>query len=104
MTIWVLRLWSLVLLIPLAGYALLGWFSRYASDDYCTASITVTSGFFAAQEYWYRAWSGRYTFTAIVSAFDVLGSGVVRILPAGSLVAQLTAWRRPLACSSGVTT
>jgi len=77
------------MLVPLSAYALLSWFSRYASDDYCTASITVTQGFFDAQVYWYRAWSGRYTFTAMVSVLELFGSWVTQVMPAIGMVVWL---------------
>ena len=45
------------LALPLAVFAATGWFTRYASDDYCTAGIVLERGFFGAQEYWYTSWS-----------------------------------------------
>jgi hypothetical protein len=98
------RFWAAALLVPLTAYGLLGWFSRYASDDYCTAGITATQGFLNAQAYWYVVWSGRYTFTAVVSALEVLGSWVVPVLPAVTLVVWLgvTMWAfLPVACLAG---
>jgi hypothetical protein len=108
----VLRFWAAGLLVPVVAYALLGWFSRYASDDYCTAGITLTRGFLDAQVYWYLNWSGRFTFTAVVSALELLGSQVVQVLPALAIalwlavttwallpVARQRGWRSPrLAC------
>ena len=92
------------MVVPLTAYGLLSWFSRYASDDYCTASITVTQGFFDAQVYWYRAWSGRYTFTALVSLLELFGSRVTQVMPAlGMLVwIGVTTWAcLPVACLAG---
>jgi hypothetical protein len=79
---WIQRLWAVALLVPLGAHAYVGWFSRYASDDYCTAAVTLEQGFLAAQSYWYNAWSGRYTFTALVTALELLGDWTARVLPA----------------------
>jgi hypothetical protein len=73
--------WLVVSLAALASYAYAGWFSRYASDDFCTAGVVRQEGFLAAQAYWYAAWSGRFTFTALVSALELLGVAVVQVLP-----------------------
>jgi hypothetical protein len=63
-------------------YAYLGTFTRYMADDYCTAAALKTRGFWNAQTYWWQNWSGRYSFTFLVSLVELLGLGIVRILPA----------------------
>src|SRR5579884_3359032 len=77
------------LLVPLGVNAFIGWFSRYQSDDFCTASIAATRSFFDAQAYWYTAWSGRFTFTALVTGAEDIGSWTPRVLPAVLLLAWI---------------
>lgn len=97
-----LGLCLLGLMLPLAGYAAVGWFSRYASDDYCTAGLVVERGFLGAQAYWYTAWSGRFSFFALVSALELGGVGMAQVLPALTLIgaAAAIAWALvpPLEC------
>ena len=94
LTTGVLGLCAVVLAVPIAAYAITGWFTRYASDDYCTASIVLQQGFLGAQQYWYSTWSGRFSFFALVSAIELGGRGVVQVLPALMLVAAVAvgAW------------
>jgi hypothetical protein len=86
-TRWVFAILGVVLLLPLGVQALVSWFSRYGGDDFCTASITLTQGFFGAQAYWFTQWSGRFTFTALVTAVEELGDWTPRVIPALTLVA-----------------
>jgi hypothetical protein len=74
------------LLVPLAGYMLLGVFNRYVADDYGIASAVRLRGFWAEQFVEYRTWTGRFTFTALWSAAAMLPEGFVRVLP-GILIA-----------------
>jgi hypothetical protein len=87
----VLGTWLVALAACLGAIGYVGWFTRYASDDYCTAGILLERGYLGAQAYWYSEWSGRFSFTALVSAFELLGVGVVRILPALALLAGVLA-------------
>lgn len=93
------------LAVPLITYGYLGSFTRYMADDYCTAAVVQTQGFWPAQKHWYTLWSGRYAFTFVVSAVELLGPGVTAVLPALGVIAWLMTitWtlgqmkRRPLA-------
>ena len=69
------------MLCALGVYAYLGTFTRYMADDYATASILVTKGFWGAQHYWWTHWSGRFSFTFIVSFVELFGLRFVPILP-----------------------
>lgn len=82
------------LAIPLTAYAVMGGFSRYAADDYCTAGVLRTDGLLPAQSYWYVAWSGRFTFTFLVSTVEMLGARAVPLLPTAMLLIWLAvlAW------------
>jgi hypothetical protein len=78
----------------LLAHAYIGSFSRFVSDDYCTAAAVHNRGFWDAQEYWYTTWSGRFSFTLAMSTVHLLGSQLVPFLPAltiGVWVAAL-AW------------
>ena len=67
-------------LLPLALYAGIGLSTRYTADDYQTAGALRTWGFWGAQVYWYRAWSGRFTFTALISLVEGMGVGALPYL------------------------
>jgi Family of unknown function (DUF6056) len=68
--------WALVV------YCYGGRFSRYVADDYCTASELRRTGLIASQAFWYRTWSGRFSFTAIVTTLEVAGPKLVPYLAA----------------------
>jgi hypothetical protein len=63
----------------------LGVFSRYMSDDFCTARTLRHLGFLDAQAFWYMYWTGRATFTAVISATELVGNEIVPWLPAVAL-------------------
>jgi hypothetical protein len=69
------------MLFALALYAYLGTFTRYMADDYCSAAALKTQGFWGAQAYWWLNWSGRYSFSFLVSLVESLGIKVVPLLP-----------------------
>jgi hypothetical protein len=72
------------LLWALALYCYGGLFSRYIADDYCTAAALKRTGFIASQRFWYETWSGRFSFTAIVSVLEFAGPKLVPYLPAAT--------------------
>jgi hypothetical protein len=76
---WVL-LFSIIASLLL--YAYFGIFTRYMADDYCTAAALKTRGFLGAQTYWWQHWSGRYSFTFLVSLVELFGLRIIPILPA----------------------
>lgn len=69
----------------LAAHALEGFHMRYMADDYCTAGAVRTLGFVGAQKHFYFGWSGRFSFTAVVSLFALAGPWVVPFLPAAAV-------------------
>jgi hypothetical protein len=75
-------------LSPLAAWAYLGSFTRYLADDYDTSFVLLQKGFWPMQAFWYHAWSGRYSFTFLVSLVESAGVGIVPWLP----VMALSAW------------
>jgi len=76
----------ILLALPLVLYAWIGFYSRYVADDFWTAGYLRVLGFWEAQRYWYLSWSGRYSFTFLVSLVELLGVGATRWLPVSSLV------------------
>jgi Family of unknown function (DUF6056) len=84
-----LKLITLVALCtPMLALAVVGAFSRYAADDYCTAGQVATVGIAEAQRQLYLGWSGRFAATLLISLAEVGGPGAV---PALSVIA-LAAW------------
>jgi hypothetical protein len=79
----------LAMLSSLALYAYLGTFTRYMADDYCSAAALKTEGFWGAQAYWWQNWSGRYSFSFVVSLVELLGLKIVPILPGGAIALWL---------------
>ena len=67
--------------ITLATYAWRGVYARYIADDYCTAAILASRGFWSSQGYWYRAWSGRFAFTFAIGIAEQFGPRAAMILP-----------------------
>lgn len=79
------------LLLPLLAYAGVGAFSRYTADDYCWAAILRMEGFVQAQAHWYTVYSPRYAFTFLVNLVELVGPGIVPLLPAAAIVGWLAA-------------
>ncbi len=69
--IWIVAL--IALLAPLAFVAYLGVHSRYLADDFCTAGWLNELGFWSSQSYWYKNWSGRFSFIFLMSATQLVG-------------------------------
>jgi len=70
-----------VLFVPLLAHALLGSYTRYIADDWCTAASVLSQGLARAQYTWYMNWSGRYSFTFTVSLSEFIGIKLVPLLP-----------------------
>ena len=78
-------IWATALFVALLAHAYIGLSSRFLSDDYCTAGVIQTHGFFGAQKYWFMTWQGRFSFTLIISTIHLLGSKIVPFIP-GTLI------------------
>src|SRR5262249_15938464 len=76
--------WTLAIsfVLSLIAYAYLGFYSRYMADDFSPLKPIRTHGFVAAQIFWYRGWTGRFSFTSLYSLFALLGPTTPRFLPA----------------------
>ena len=57
-------------------------FVRYWVDDFCTAATLNKIGFWNTQISTWNAWTGRYSATATIALFELIGPSVVKILPA----------------------
>ena len=79
---------------PLVDVNGFGPFTRYLADDYSTAGVLLRSGFWAAQSYWYYAWSGCYSYTFLVSLVEKAGLVIVPWLPMAALLVLIVslAW------------
>lgn len=80
-----------VALIPLCAYAYDSFFTRYMADDYCVAAALHASGFLASQASLFQTLSGRFTWNFVMNAVELLGPGIVPVLPALTLAAWLVA-------------
>lgn len=72
---------AIAFFIPLLAHAYIGLFSRFLSDEYCTAGVIQTHGFWGAQKYWFTTWTGRFSFTLAISMIHLLGSNFVPFIP-----------------------
>ncbi len=81
-----LSLLAIAVSLPLVTHAYIGTYSRYISDDYCTAWTLGEKGVLQSQIYWYTGWSGRYSFTLFVNLMEALGPRIAQILPGFSLL------------------
>lgn len=86
---WIQAVALIALLVPLAFVAFLGTNSRYLADDFCTAGQLRELGFWNSQSYWYRNWSGRFSFTFLVSLSQLAGPELTPWLPGGVLLLWL---------------
>ena len=77
-----------ITLIPLTSlliFAYIGTFTRYISDDYYSAGSLKEFGYWGAQAYWWKIWTGRFSFVALILTVDELGLRIYPILPGLSL-------------------
>lgn len=69
-------------LMPLLLQAVLGLYSRYMADDFCTAAVARAMGLIEAERYWYLGWSGRYAYLFLIDLVSLIGPGLTPWLPA----------------------
>ena len=68
--------WALIAalcLVPLLGMAYVGTFSRYLADDYCTAGVMRSNGFWNGLAAWYVGWSGRFSYIFLMQLLHQFG-------------------------------
>lgn len=86
-----LRFGLVFFLLVFAVSVLFGTYSRYVADDWCTARRVVTDGFWEAQRFWYTKWSGRFSFTFLISAVETIGPRFVPFSAALLLILWVSA-------------
>lgn len=77
--------WALIAafcLVPLLGMAYVGTFSRYLADDYCTAGVLRSNGFWDGLAAWYVGWSGRFSYIFLMQVLHLFGPGVTSLATA----------------------
>lgn len=82
------------LFVAIAAYAWLGTYTRYMTDDYCTAATLREHGLVEAMRLHREAWSGRFSFYAIKGALESIGPVTARAVPGLMIVllAATSAW------------
>src|SRR5687768_9339331 len=71
----------LAVLVALGAYAARGWYSRYVTDDFCTAAVLEKMGFVEAIKFHRRSWSGRYSYYAAKAIPESIGPVTTRFMP-----------------------
>ena len=96
--VWLSGLGLLTTLPILGTFAIKGFYVRYVADDFCTAA-SLGNGWLQSQIHWYTTWSGRFSFTAVVTALEWLSSLTTQALPTMTLVGWMMAlsWAMRLA-------
>jgi Family of unknown function (DUF6056) len=73
-----------------------GIYLRWFADDYWTAGVTATHGFWAGQVLWYRIWSGRYALWFVQSVLMSIGPRASIPLVTGTTIGMVAALRTRL--------
>src|SRR3972149_1831433 len=71
--------WALIAvlrLLPVFAMAYVGTFSRYLADDYCTAGVLRSNGFWNGLGSWYVGGSGRFSYIFLMQLLPLPGPGV----------------------------
>jgi uncharacterized protein DUF6056 len=58
---------------PLVTHIYLGSYSRFLSDDFCSAAIARSHGIIRGTHYWYLNWRGRFSANFLDTLFGYLG-------------------------------
>lgn len=93
------------LLAALGAYAWRGWYTRYVTDDYCSAAAIQDYGFAGAMKAHRETWSGRFSYFLVKGALELIGPVTARFVPGVMLVLTLlaAAWAlRPLTARPGL--
>ena len=79
---------TFALLLALAAFALRGTYTRYRTDDFCTAASLKERGYFESQRFFRDGWSGRFSYYAIKHTLESIGPFTARVVP-GAMVMLL---------------
>lgn len=64
--------------IPILIYFLIATQTRYLADDFCMAQTLSDFGYIDSQFWWFRNWSGRYSYFLLVHGLVFLGPYIVQ--------------------------
>jgi hypothetical protein len=78
LTTWLLA--GVLVVIPVYTAAL-GRYSRPIADDFCTAGWLQRLGFLGSQAYWYQQWSGRFSFSFLMTTSQLAGLSLTPWMP-----------------------
>lgn len=67
--------------VALGAYVWRGWYTRYITDDFCTASALNARGFVGAMRFHRQTWSGRYSYYAAKAIPESIGPATARYVP-----------------------
>ena len=81
----------IVFLIALFAFAYVGRFTRYMADDYCLAAAVNSAGFIKPQVSLYLSWTGRYSYTFLITLAEWIGPATVPIGPLLGVISWLGA-------------
>ncbi|MBE2222739.1 MAG: hypothetical protein IAF02_14435 [Anaerolineae bacterium] len=73
-------------LICLLGYSYIGFFTRYATDDFCNLRDLERYGWLGFQINLYLSWSGRFSAAFFTALLNVAGDWLVVVLPGAILL------------------
>ncbi|MFO7681741.1 MAG: hypothetical protein R6X34_16985 [Chloroflexota bacterium] len=73
-------------LVCLLGFSYIGYFTRYATDDFCSLSDLEKYGWLDFQINRYFNWSGRFSATFFTATIDLAGDWIVMFLPGLTLL------------------
>jgi Family of unknown function (DUF6056) len=82
---------TLAVFAALGVYAYRGWFARYVTDDFCTASLLRDRGLLGTMRFHRAAWSGRYSYYPMKAIPESIGPATARVMPAVMIVLFCTA-------------
>ncbi len=87
-TFLIVGLAAVILVLAILPFVYTGTFARYQADDYCSAQLLRTDGFWGAQWVSYTGWSSRFSTMFVTGLIDPLNVVGMQILP-GLLIAGL---------------
>ncbi|MEI8131280.1 MAG: DUF6056 family protein [Leptolinea sp.] len=82
---------SIISLIPLIAYSIIGSCSRFVADDFSSATLAVSKGVFGATWDWYIHWSGRFSASFFDSLVGYIGPGIAPYITGSAILIWLIA-------------
>jgi hypothetical protein len=82
---------TICLVLALSAFAWRGAYTRYFSDDFCSASVLHKLGFAETMRTQRAEWSGRFSFFAVKAPLEWIGPVTARFTPGVIVVAMILA-------------